>query len=376
MSPVALSFISLAILCATNAVNAQDAPNPAVSTFPATPLIDKHWASPTDLPYKVDTDTNLLRGPQTGYNICNSTTEGPNSQCQTSYLNTVDDWCLWAPPVPNSEVFNLEGEMVAWCTKPGHGTRLIPAGAITGLQYMKTADYVQVTGFLNQEMMNMIAGHPGGEMDGGGADLRGNPLGAAIFSSGFATGDGKKFAHTPYWHNFMGNDQFCFKACDASKPDAPHYCEHIYDRVGCEFNAPSQAQKGVFEACEGESQDFPGIYTDAAGARQTYTQPAESLGAIQSVPTVRMPKSSNCQQFESTKLFSAIATVTASVSAPASSGSVAPTSGASTSPRTTGGSSPTSSGAAPTGSGNSAETLAISGVASFLGVVFAALFLS
>lgn len=41
-------------------------------------------------PEKVDTDTGLIRGFQHGYNQCNSTTEGPNSLCQTSFINSID----------------------------------------------------------------------------------------------------------------------------------------------------------------------------------------------------------------------------------------------------------------------------------------------
>lgn len=54
------------------------------------------------------------------------------------------DFCLWGPPEPNSLIGNTEGEAVAWCTKPGRGTRLIPQGALTGVQFMKTPAYVQV----------------------------------------------------------------------------------------------------------------------------------------------------------------------------------------------------------------------------------------
>lgn len=61
--------------------------------------------------------------------------------------------------------------MVAWCTKPGHGTRLIPAGALTGVQYLKTPDFVQVVGFIDQEKINMLRNDSGGEMDPHGADL-------------------------------------------------------------------------------------------------------------------------------------------------------------------------------------------------------------
>jgi len=61
--------------------------------------------------------------------------------------------------------------MIAWCTKPGHGTRLIPAGALTGVQYVKSPDYVQVVGFIDQTKINILAGDYGGEMDPHGADL-------------------------------------------------------------------------------------------------------------------------------------------------------------------------------------------------------------
>jgi hypothetical protein len=61
--------------------------------------------------------------------------------------------------------------MVAWCTKPGHGTRLIPADALQGVQFMKTPDYVQVVGFVDQTKINILEGDWGGEMDPHGADL-------------------------------------------------------------------------------------------------------------------------------------------------------------------------------------------------------------
>ncbi|KAG5633036.1 hypothetical protein DXG03_008742, partial [Asterophora parasitica] len=61
--------------------------------------------------------------------------------------------------------------MVAWCTKPGHGTRLIPRNALHGIQFMRTPDYVQVIGFLDQTKINIQEGDWGGEMDPHGADL-------------------------------------------------------------------------------------------------------------------------------------------------------------------------------------------------------------
>lgn len=59
--------------------------------------------------------------------------------CQTAFINSIEEFCLWAPPEKNSTVGNVEGEMVAWCTRPGRGTRVIPQGAITGVQFMKVS---------------------------------------------------------------------------------------------------------------------------------------------------------------------------------------------------------------------------------------------
>ncbi|KAH7339427.1 hypothetical protein B0J17DRAFT_655089 [Rhizoctonia solani] len=279
----------------------------------STPLYQKHFEW-NNLPYKVDTD-NGERGTQYGFNQCNSTTENQQSNCQTAVVNSIDDFCLWGPPEPNSVVGNTEGEAVAWCTKPGRGT------------FMKTPDYVQVVGFIDQANINMQADDSGGEMDPHGADQRGNPLGGLLFSNSFGT-DKTKFTQVIEWHNFMGGGVFCMKACDPAGPNAAHYCEHVFDRIGCQFNAPAAYVKGVFESCEGESQDYPGVYTDAAGAVQTYTQPPESLGAITTMPyTARVPKSSNCVAATSSAIYTGLPTGTVAAAAPTGS---AASSGAST----------------------------------------------
>jgi hypothetical protein len=83
------------------------------------------------------------------------------------------DFCLWAPSEPDSVIANTEGEEVAWCTKPGHGTRLIPQGALKGVQYIRTPDYVQIAGFIDQTLINIQYGDYGGELDPHGADLVG-----------------------------------------------------------------------------------------------------------------------------------------------------------------------------------------------------------
>lgn len=81
------------------------------------------------------------------------------------------DFCFWAPPSPGRSVGEIEGEMVAWCTQPGHGTRVMVDGTLTGVQFTKAPDYVQVWGFISdQSRINMVPGDAGGEMDPHGAD--------------------------------------------------------------------------------------------------------------------------------------------------------------------------------------------------------------
>lgn len=262
------------------------------------PLASKHftWGA---LPYQADTDTGE-RGTQTGYNLCNSTTEGPSSLCQTAIINSIDDFCLWGPPTPDSLIGNTEGESIAWCTKAGYGTRVIPAGALTGVQFLKTPDYVQVTGFIDQRLVDIASDDSGGELDPHGADQRGNPLGALLFSNAW----GGNFQQAVEWHNFMGGGQFCLKACDPAGAHAADYCQHVFDRIGCQYNAPAAYVDNVFLSCLGDNQDFPGVYTGADGVVTTYQQPAESLGAISTMPyTARIPASSSCTTYESASLY-------------------------------------------------------------------------
>ncbi|KAF9523222.1 hypothetical protein CPB83DRAFT_863218 [Crepidotus variabilis] len=337
-------------------------------TYPAVPLISKHYASPADLPYKVDTDTGLVRGQQTGYNICNSTTENQQSLCQTFYFNAHDDFCLTAPPNPGKTVADQEGEMVAWCSKKGHGTRLIPNGAIKGLEFRKTPDYIQIVGKIDQTLINIPEGDYGGEMDSGGADGRGNPMGGVFFSTAWG---GSSPIQASHWTCFMGGDMFGCKACDPSKSNPRRHCEHIYDRIGIVWNMPSNAKEGEFVSCDADNAEFVGVYT-SNGQVLTYTQPPESLGAISTMPyTPTIPPSSNCKTFASTQLFAALPTGSSSGS---TSGTITGSGGSS---KPTGSASATGSGSAgakPTDSG--AEAIAVSAAASVLGVLFAALFLA
>jgi hypothetical protein len=107
---------------------------------------------------------------QSGFNNCGTGTSN-DSQCQTLWINSLDDFCLWAPPVSDT-IGDTERIQVAYCTHGTHGARVMPAGTLTGVHFVKTADYVQITGQGNFSQINVPAGDDGGELDNHGADVR------------------------------------------------------------------------------------------------------------------------------------------------------------------------------------------------------------
>ncbi|KAL8283627.1 hypothetical protein RQP46_005422 [Phenoliferia psychrophenolica] len=246
------------------------------------------------------------RGPQIGFNQCNSTTGGDTSLCQTLIANSVSDFCLWGSNLPNDTIGNIEASTVAYCTKDTHGARTIRAGAITGVQFMRTSAYIQITGHINQTALSLTE-------DDTGADLLGNPLGGLVYSTGLPSGDNSTYMQAVEWNNFVGGGAFCLKLCDP-KITSPNYCQNIFDLIGCSYNMPAAYVDGVFESCEGDLQDPAGTYT-SGGQTLTWSQPSE-LPATSTLPwTPRIPASSNCVTYKSNDLFSAAASSSGASSA-------------------------------------------------------------
>ena len=155
------------------AVAASKVADAAQTTSPL-PLTDYTYAY-SDIPYQVN-PYNVGRGPQSGYNICNSTTAGDDSKCQTLIMNSISDFCLWGSPTSDGEIGDVEAAVVAYCGESNaHGARTFPAGTITGVQWIRTSAYVQITGFLDQTKVGLKSGDSGGELDPHGADELGNP---------------------------------------------------------------------------------------------------------------------------------------------------------------------------------------------------------
>ena len=147
---------------------------------------------------------------------------------------------------------------------------------------------------------------------------------------------------TSVTRRFIGNNASCFKWCADNGTNPDGKCQHTLDRIGLAYNCPSKytlgsMDAGEFEFCDSDSFPIPGIYTDSAGTTTSYSQPAESLGAITTIPyTQTSAATSNCVTYASSDLFvttasGSSATGTASSAKSTSSGSSSSSSSSSTS---------------------------------------------
>lgn len=219
---------------------------------------------------------------QSGTNTC-GTDSSPGSMCQTAWINSAEDFCLFAPPNPNGDIGDTERTEVAYCTKSGQGTRLIPNGALKGVHFVKTPDYVQVTGVGDLTMINIAQGDAGGELDPHGADGNGNPIGGLVYGNSF----GRALQYHE-WTMFVSASQFCFRACVG--PRAAELCQHIYDEMGCDWNMPANYSPDVFEDCLGDDDLPMGVYGTSTwhqGISPTPPpHPVASSSSCTAIPTV------------------------------------------------------------------------------------------
>jgi len=219
---------------------------------------------------------------QFGTNSC-GTTSNQTSNCQTAWINSADDFCFWAPATPNSVIGDIEREAIAWCTKSGRGSRTIPNGALQGVHFVKTKDYVQVTGVGDFTKVNIKKGDEGGELDNRGADGKGNPVGGLVYGNTF--GSGLQYHE---WTSFISDTEFCFRACIG--PDATRNCNHIYDVMGCYWNMPANYDAGVFEDCDADDDIPMGVYGTSTwhqGVNPTPSaHPPASSSNCKALPTV------------------------------------------------------------------------------------------
>ncbi|KAK8844561.1 hypothetical protein IAR55_006408 [Kwoniella newhampshirensis] len=274
--------------------------------------------------YYVGSLPNSSEEGQSGTNAC-GTTASQSSSCQNVYINAVDDFCLWGPPATTSnegdgtsKIGNVEQVVVSYCLKDGYGTRLIPSGTLSGAHFVKVVSdkvsYVQVTGNGDLTKLLIPAGDEGGELDPHSWTGLGNPQGGLVFTNAF-TGS---YEQTHEWTSFMSANEFCIRAC-RDGPNAPGYCEHIYDVLSCSFTIPGDTGNG-FDSCDGAPTDeAPGVYDGQTFHQGDPTTPApHPAGAT-----------SNCQTFST--IGGGSANINAVTPAPSASASTSASASASSS---------------------------------------------
>jgi len=220
--------------------------------------------------------------------------------------------------------------------------------------------------YTNQVNIDINAQDFGGELDGSGQDLNGNPMGGLVYSTAFSS-DGVTYQQIHHWNYFVGGNMTGIKICNPAGDQS--YCQNTLDRIGLPYNMPNDAQNGTFEVCDSDLMDIPGVYT-SGGQTLSYSQPAESLGPISTIPyTPRIPSSSNCQTYQSSEIF----TVTPSgYSAPTATPTGSSNGKSGSSGTRTGTSNPASS----TSGSNGAGVVTISIFSTILGVAFSVAFLA
>ncbi|KAA1472488.1 hypothetical protein DENSPDRAFT_859484 [Dentipellis sp. KUC8613] len=354
------------------------------------------WAQTYSATYSPSNAPDHSEQGQSGTNKC-GTGSNQTSQCQNAYLNSVDDFCIFAPPEsgPNSVIGETERIEVAWCMKAGYGTRVIPDGTIQGAHFVQTPDYVQITGVGDLTKVNVPAGDEGGELDPHGADGNGNPIGGLVFSSAF-TGQPLQLHE---WTNFVSDTEFCFRGCKDG-PNAPALCQHIYDVMGCDWNMPGNYGNGSFDRCKADSGEPMGVYggstfhqgdpatpaahpAPASSSCTTLTSIGNGL-AVSGAPTstsssavgAPIPSSASSIPPASSNVTSAISTPPASASSNSLTSSQSSTGSASVTGSQSQGQSSRASGssgsAAPTGGASSSATVTIAPGTAMLASLFAA----
>ncbi|KAJ7143340.1 hypothetical protein C8R43DRAFT_1088993 [Mycena crocata] len=186
------------------------------------------------------------------------TTINQTSMARLLSINSIDDFCLFAPPDP-AAIADSETIEVAWCTQPRNNARLIPDGTITGVSFLKTDFYVQIMGTGDFTKLNIPSGDEGGELDPHGQFGAGNPIGGNV-TTNIVDGLDEPIAE---WMLFIDFNQFCIRACTNANStySAAFMCWHELDEMGCEFVMPGTYKPpGTFETCEADVAYPPGWY--------------------------------------------------------------------------------------------------------------------
>ncbi|KAJ6586453.1 hypothetical protein DFH09DRAFT_1260118 [Mycena vulgaris] len=198
------------------------------------------------------------------------TTIDQTSMARLLSVNSIDDFCIFAPPYL-AKIPDTESVEVAWCIQPRNNARVIPDGTFTGLSFLKTDFYVQIYGFGDFTKLNIAPNDAGGELDPHGATGAGNPEGGNV-STTIVDGIDHPIAE---WMLYIDNTQFCLRACTNANAtySAAFMCWHELDEMGCQFVMPGtyNYQGGIYETCDADVAYPPGWYPQVSAGTTIFS---------------------------------------------------------------------------------------------------------
>ncbi|WVF73187.1 hypothetical protein IAT40_008006 [Kwoniella sp. CBS 6097] len=195
--------------------------------------------------------------------------ENQESTSRELFLLSHEDFCVYGPAEGPSKVSETNLNVVSYCSKEEHNTRLIPDGTLHGVTYVKAPNWVQVSGYGDFTNINIAQGDSGGQFDS--SDHM--PEGATLTLS--KGGDPAK-----NWVTLISADTFCVRACTGD----PKFCPTQFDEMGCFFlTSDGVGWDNVWQDCEGDDGEPPGVFD---GKESKKGDP---------LPSMVIPPVSNCQ---------------------------------------------------------------------------------
>ncbi|KAJ3197634.1 hypothetical protein HK101_002062 [Irineochytrium annulatum] len=137
------------------------------------------------------------------------TIEGPRS------------FCLLLPAVKGQTVGDSEGSAKAKCfgSASTPGSSKLPDGAIKSAHYVKTAQYHQVTGMIDEDLLGISQSDGGGQYDN--APHGSEPSSGAVPSP------------FNYYVEIVESGRYCMRTCTTSGQDESSPCNMHRDTAGC-----------------------------------------------------------------------------------------------------------------------------------------------
>ncbi|WWD03500.1 hypothetical protein V865_001552 [Kwoniella europaea PYCC6329] len=237
-------------------------------------LVNSQYISPQALAYRRSYVNSTLvgRGDESNDKTKDNSDAQSQSQSKELWLMSHEDFCVYGLSEENKGKMLSESvdNVISYCSKSGHGTRLIPDGTLKGVTYVRTPSWVQVSGSGDFSQIGISSDDSGAQFDSSSH----NPQGSGLITS--QGGDPAKD-----WVTMISGETFCVRACFGD----PAFCPTQYDSLGCYFlTSNGVGWDDVWQDCEGDEGDPPGVIDG-----QTYT-PGNGPVPTQSIPTV-----SNCQ---------------------------------------------------------------------------------